>query len=849
MKIKKFFGLIILSLLLISTSACAAKSNSSVESPTEIKKTEAVLSVENEIDGLPRSNELDISDGEAVFEAEKNFNALSDDEKNTVDNYDVLFAAVERIVLLNNVYTVNSAIAALLKAGEITLGEEDNVEEVTSLYDALGEKGRAEVEGYSKLEECAKRISSLKRIREVNELIARLPNEEEADEGDIALIDEVEEAFYELSEDEKAEVENPMAIGAAREAVTTSFWTDKKLRKHYVIGKDLAFNVNLKGNTAVSLTADGKGLSADDFSYSGGVLTLKESFLKTLDTGMHTFVLTDSRDKIFSFIVGAGYEEKNTAYFDFDVLSYRSPDTVGVPMTIEENGITGRSGRFTKSDEYADVLGFFKGGKFGFVDYTFKTNAVYLLEFDIKILSATSDKWWMPIFFGGKGDVAYLFADYRLLFPEINTLFSEGEIEFKGDHAHIKAVFKATSETADLEFTSWGGGLDVIIDNILLTVLPSDGINAVVGLISALPEDISSSDRQAVENAKTAYEALYLAEKQKVENFSKLESAILSLENIDKASSVVELIDKLPDVNDVSEADYGKITEAKAAYDALGEAAQSYVGNYEKLSSLLQFIGASYWNETDIEFYIKSTDDFSVKVELLDNGISSVTLNGDELSESDYSYNNGVLDLKGTFKGRKRDVYTVVLTDGNGKKFTFFVYLDIKKGSALYFDFDVYAYSNDNGAAVSSYAYDDGISGKSQRFVQSGTATLFGFFKGGAFGFVPYSFVSGKTYTLSFDIKVLDGTASGWWMPIYFNGGKGDLLYVRHNGGEIYLQEYGVDALNSKNRQSVTDNGDGSYRISVTFTLSQSETYDNIEFASWDGAVDILLDNLLLIEE
>ena len=50
-------------------------------------------------------------------------------------------------------------------------------------------------------------------------------------------------------------------------------------------------------------------------------------------------------------------------------------------------------------------------------------------------------------------------------------------------------------------------------------------------------------------------------------------------------------------------------------------------------------------------------------------------------------------------------------------------------------------------------------------------------------------------------------------------------------------------------RQTVVDNGDGSYRITVTFTLREDVTYDNLEFSNFDGAVDILLDNVLLIQE
>ena len=95
---------------------------------------------------------------------------------------------------------------------------------------------------------------------------------------------------------------------------------------------------------------------------------------------------------------------------------------------------------------------------------------------------------------------------------------------------------------------------------------------------------------------------------------------------------------------------------------------------------------------------------------------------------------------------------------------------------------------------------------------------MFGFFRDGNFGFVPYAFESGATYTLSFDIKVLDGTADNWWMPIFFSGGKGDVVYVKQTNGEVYLQTYSLDSLNAKNRQTVVDNGDGTFRPEANVT-------------------------------
>ena len=41
--------------------------------------------------------------------------------------------------------------------------------------------------------------------------------------------------------------------------------------------------------------------------------------------------------------------------------------------------------------------------------------------------------------------------------------------------------------------------------------------------------------------------------------------------------------------------------------------------------------------------------------------------------------------------------------------------------------------------------------------------------------------MAGTEYKLSFDMKVLDGTADAWWCPIRF-GDNGDVIFIYPNG-------------------------------------------------------------------
>lgn len=115
---------------------------------------------------------------------------------------------------------------------------------------------------------------------------------------------------------------------------------------------------------------------------------------------------------------------------------------------------------------------------------------------------------------------------------------------------------------------------------------------AVEALIEALPdtEDLTLENADAVEEARTAYEALTAAQKELVseENTDKLEAALERIAELEQAESDKAAADKvdqqilaLPD--EVTLQDEAAVNAARDAYDALTEAQKAYVGNLEKL--------------------------------------------------------------------------------------------------------------------------------------------------------------------------------------------------------------------------------------------------------------------------
>lgn len=116
--------------------------------------------------------------------------------------------------------------------------------------------------------------------------------------------------------------------------------------------------------------------------------------------------------------------------------------------------------------------------------------------------------------------------------------------------------------------------------------------DAVVALIEAFPDPVTLDDKETVEAAREAYDALTDTQKLLVSNYSDLtdaEAAIKTLEDYEAAEeedraaadSVIDLIDALPD--EITLDDKEQVEEARDAYDDLTENQQSIVTNYDEL--------------------------------------------------------------------------------------------------------------------------------------------------------------------------------------------------------------------------------------------------------------------------
>ncbi len=109
-------------------------------------------------------------------------------------------------------------------------------------------------------------------------------------------------------------------------------------------------------------------------------------------------------------------------------------------------------------------------------------------------------------------------------------------------------------------------------------------VESVMKMIDELPGNITLEDKNAVENARAAFEYLSKEQQEKVTNLEKLvkaEKKLEELESAQKVQQVVDAIDALP--QNVTVQDEKAVQAARDAYEKLTEAQKAQVGNVDKL--------------------------------------------------------------------------------------------------------------------------------------------------------------------------------------------------------------------------------------------------------------------------
>ena len=213
-KTLSYIGLILI--LILGLTSCVKKEDENYANQT---KANTVIT---EINQLPTTDAIELTDEVKVANVRSLYNALSKEAKALVTNLDKLEALENKLIELkkakDNQDKANVVIELINKlpaADELTLEGEDKVKEARTSYEALSEEVKALVTNLDKLEALENKLIELKKAKDnqdkanvVIELINKLPTADELTLEGEDKVKEARTAYEALSEEVKALVTN-----------------------------------------------------------------------------------------------------------------------------------------------------------------------------------------------------------------------------------------------------------------------------------------------------------------------------------------------------------------------------------------------------------------------------------------------------------------------------------------------------------------------------------------------------------------------------------------------------------------------------------------------------------------
>ena len=209
-------------------------------------------------------------------------------------------------------------------------------------------------------------------------------------------------------------------------------------------------------------------------------------------------------------------------------------------------------------------------------------------------------------------------------------------------------------------------GEDPVPQTVKAVQLPSSGepvdpdkekVDAVIAKIAALPEvdALTLDDETAVNEAKTAFDALNAENQAKVTNSDKLTKALAKIEELkaaasdqEKVDAVIKMINDLPATDALTLADKEAVASASAAYEALGEL-KGKVTNADKLTAAINKIA-------DLE---KDKDAADKVIALIDAIDAEITLDSEKgITDARTAYDALTPAQKALISAEKLEVLT-----------------------------------------------------------------------------------------------------------------------------------------------------------------------------------------------
>ena len=537
------------------------------------------------VDALPKN--VTISDIKEVKAAREAYDALTDDQKAYVDQdtVDKLTAAEKRITDQQAALPVISKISRL--PNDVTLQDKGDILAARAAYDALtdDQKHWVNVSTLKKLTDAETAIANIEAAAAVTDTINALPEDVSVDDKD--QIEAARAAYDALTDDQKALVDEDtvkkLTDAEEKLAESQSLFEDLSAAMAVVFKiSELPTDVTYKDRDVIentraaydALTDDQKALISDEVLEK--LTDAEEALAETEKASIVTDQINDlpAVDEI-TLDDKADVEAARAAY---DALTDEQK------AQVEEETLK----KLTDAESAIADLEAAKGA-----------------DDKINVLPATDE-----ITLDDKADVEAARAAYDALTDDQKALVDEDTVKKLTDAEKKIADCEAAKEAGDT-INALPAADDVTFENkeaveaaraaydaltddqkALVSedtlkkltdaekaIADIEAANAASETINALPEDVTLENKDAVEAARAAYDALTDDQKALVseDTLKKLTDAETAIADLEAAKVVSDEINDLPAAEDITLDDKADVEAARIAYDALADIQKALV--------------------------------------------------------------------------------------------------------------------------------------------------------------------------------------------------------------------------------------------------------------------------------
>lgn len=217
-------------------------------------KSESAQAVDDMISSL---EVVDETSKTAIEEVEAAYNALSDKDKETLENYALLEEARSTFDQL----MAEKAITAIDWIGYVTENSWDDIQNARQIYDTLTDAQQELVSNYSDLSSAEEQFIRVK-ISPIEELIAQIPSFDPSGDtlpdGFIDAVESANEAYEELDEEWKAKVSNHSDLVSA-----TTYLSDYRVNSLIAYIDENFSKIDFNSGTALTVATTAYNLLSD----------------------------------------------------------------------------------------------------------------------------------------------------------------------------------------------------------------------------------------------------------------------------------------------------------------------------------------------------------------------------------------------------------------------------------------------------------------------------------------------------------------------------------------------------------------------------------------------------------